>query len=195
MPADPQSQRRQNAVILFLRRHQLTLSQDRRKGGLPTLMDHACAAACSQTASRIHSISLKTIPPCPAGSRAWRSLFGSVVCGPREETFSPSVLLAAPLTALTAVAGVFSFLQPDCVSQKPQLQELIESRSHLCDFYPKYHCELNFIKQYWGAAKLRFCMAGRAATIDEMEKKGHPMLSITFPSFFTFVGESSAFLF
>ena len=34
---------------------------------------------------------------------------GSVVCGPREETFSPSVLLAAPLTALTAVAGVFSF--------------------------------------------------------------------------------------
>ena len=63
------------------------------------------------------------------------------------------------------------FLQPDFVSQKPQLQELNESRSHLCDFYPKYHCELNFIEQYWGAAKLRFRMAGRAATIDEMEKK------------------------
>lgn len=48
------------------------------------------------------------------------------------------------------------FLQPNFVSQKPQLQELIESCGHLCDFYPKYHCELNFIEQYWGAAKLRF---------------------------------------
>jgi hypothetical protein len=63
------------------------------------------------------------------------------------------------------------FSQPDFVSQKSQLQELVESRGHLCDFYPKYHCELNFIEQYWGAAKLRFRMAGRAATIDEMERK------------------------
>ncbi|KAI0280561.1 hypothetical protein BC826DRAFT_924333 [Russula brevipes] len=63
------------------------------------------------------------------------------------------------------------FLQPDFVSQKSQLQELVESRGHLCDFYPKYHCELNFIEQYWGAAKLRFRMAGRATTINEMERK------------------------
>ena len=63
------------------------------------------------------------------------------------------------------------FLQPDFASQKSQLQELVESRGHLCDFYPKYHCELNFIEQYWGAAKLRFRMAGRAVTINEMEKK------------------------
>jgi hypothetical protein len=40
------------------------------------------------------------------------------------------------------------FLQPDFVSQVSQLQELIESRGHLCDFYPKYHCKLNFIEQY-----------------------------------------------
>lgn len=42
------------------------------------------------------------------------------------------------------------FTQPDFISQKPQLQEHIEfeSRGHLCDFYPKYHCELNFIEQY-----------------------------------------------
>ncbi len=48
------------------------------------------------------------------------------------------------------------FNQPDFASQKPMLQELIESWSHICDFYPKYHCELNFIEQYWGAAKLQF---------------------------------------
>ena len=53
------------------------------------------------------------------------------------------------------------FLQPDFISQKPMLQEHIELCGHLCDFYPKYHCELNFIEQYWGAAKLRFRVAGR----------------------------------
>jgi hypothetical protein len=63
------------------------------------------------------------------------------------------------------------FNQPDFVSQKSQLQELIESCNHLCDFYPKYHCELNFIEQYWGAAKLWFHVAGRGATMDEMKKK------------------------
>jgi hypothetical protein len=45
------------------------------------------------------------------------------------------------------------FTQPDFESQRSQLQELIEERGHICDFYPKYHCELNFIEQYWGAAK------------------------------------------
>ncbi len=56
------------------------------------------------------------------------------------------------------------------MSQKSQLQELVESCGHICDFYPKYHCKLNFIKQYWGAAKLHFCMAEHAATIDQMER-------------------------
>ena len=62
------------------------------------------------------------------------------------------------------------FLQPDFISQKSQLEEEITSRGHLCDFYPKYHCELNFIEQYWGAAKLRFREAKRAATVKEMER-------------------------
>lgn len=61
------------------------------------------------------------------------------------------------------------YSQPDFASQKPLLQEHIESRGHLCDFYPKYHCELNFIEQYWGAAKLRFRVAGRARTLDAMK--------------------------
>lgn len=41
------------------------------------------------------------------------------------------------------------------MSQKSHLKELITLCGHICDFYPKYHCELNFIEQYWGAAK--FC--------------------------------------
>lgn len=61
------------------------------------------------------------------------------------------------------------YTQPDFALQKPLLQEHIESRGHLCDYYPKYHCELNFIEQYWGAAKLRFRAAGRARTLRDME--------------------------
>jgi hypothetical protein len=62
------------------------------------------------------------------------------------------------------------FSQPDFVDQKSQLQELIESHGHLCDFYPKYHCELNFIEQYWGVAKYRFRSMDHAATMEQMEK-------------------------
>ena len=85
------------------------------------------------------------------------------------------------------------FLQPDFMSQKPQLQELIESCGHLCKFYPKYHCELNFIKQYWGAAKLQFHMVGHTATMDEMEQKIINCLDDIHS--FKFGGESSTFFF
>src|SRR5258708_16607224 len=68
------------------------------------------------------------------------------------------------------------FSQLDFINQKSQLQELIESHGHICDFYPKYHCKLNFIKQYWGVAKYRFCSMAHAATMQEMEKTVVPSL-------------------
>src|ERR1043165_5444253 len=37
--------------------------------------------------------------------------------------------------------------------KKCALQELIEVAGHVCIFYPKFHCELNFIERYWGASK------------------------------------------
>jgi hypothetical protein len=61
------------------------------------------------------------------------------------------------------------FTQPDFVAQKSHLEELITSRGHICDFYPKYHCELNFIEQYWGAAKLRYRNSLKTTDIKEME--------------------------
>jgi hypothetical protein len=44
-------------------------------------------------------------------------------------------------------------LQPDFINQKPLIQEIIEARGHKVIFYPKFHCELNFIEMFWGAAK------------------------------------------
>lgn len=62
------------------------------------------------------------------------------------------------------------FTQPDFVNQKSHLEELITSQGHICDFYPKYHCELNFIEQYWGAAKLRYRSSPKTNDIEEMER-------------------------
>jgi transposase len=44
-------------------------------------------------------------------------------------------------------------LQPDFLAQRSALVEMIEDSGHVCIFFPKFHCELNFIEQYWGAAK------------------------------------------
>ena len=37
--------------------------------------------------------------------------------------------------------------------RKGQLQEEVEAANHLIIFYPKFHCELNFIERFWCAAK------------------------------------------
>jgi hypothetical protein len=44
-------------------------------------------------------------------------------------------------------------LGPDFLAQKGAIEELIENAGHKCIFSPKFHCELNFIERYWGAAK------------------------------------------
>ena len=39
------------------------------------------------------------------------------------------------------------------MSQKSLLEEIVENAGHKIIFYPKYHCELNYIESFWGAAK------------------------------------------
>ncbi|KAF9475716.1 hypothetical protein BDN70DRAFT_907999 [Pholiota conissans] len=62
------------------------------------------------------------------------------------------------------------FTQPDFIAQKSHLEEMITSQGHICDFYPKYHCELNFIEQYWGAAKFRYRSSPKTSDMTEMER-------------------------
>jgi hypothetical protein len=44
-------------------------------------------------------------------------------------------------------------LQPDFASKRPLIQEVIETHGHKVIFFPKFHCELNFIEYFWGAIK------------------------------------------
>ena len=43
--------------------------------------------------------------------------------------------------------------EKDFRDQKGRLQEEIENLGHQVLFYPKFHCELNFIERYWCRAK------------------------------------------
>ena len=63
------------------------------------------------------------------------------------------------------------FNQPDFTGVKSHLEEVITARSHLCDFYPKFHCELNYIEQYWGAVKLLYRSGPRIKKMEDMEKQ------------------------
>ncbi|KAI0245324.1 hypothetical protein BJV78DRAFT_1277445 [Lactifluus subvellereus] len=87
------------------------------------------------------------------------------------------------------------FTQADFIGQKSQREELIERHGHLCDFYPKYHCELNFIEQYWGAVKAQFHEAGQAKSIKEMEQTVIQCLdSVTLLQIWWFANQAACFI-
>ncbi|CAG8802744.1 12433_t:CDS:1 [Cetraspora pellucida] len=48
-------------------------------------------------------------------------------------------------------------LEPDFANQKSLLEEIVKEAGHKIIFYPKFHCELNYIESYWGAVKVNTC--------------------------------------
>ncbi len=64
----------------------------------------------------------------------------------------------AGMVAATMKARLSEF--PDFSSPRTLLEEKVESRGHICVFFPKFHCELNAIERNWCHAKKhtrRYC--------------------------------------
>ena len=55
--------------------------------------------------------------------------------------------------ATTCCAEKIMSLQEDFRAQRSLIVETIEAAGHKCIFYPKFHCELNYIEYFWGAVK------------------------------------------
>ena len=47
-------------------------------------------------------------------------------------------------------------LEPDFIAQKGAVEELIKNAGHKCIFFPKFHCELNLLRDI-GVQPKRIC--------------------------------------
>ena len=43
--------------------------------------------------------------------------------------------------------------EPDFIGEQNMLQTRIRERGHLCEFLPKFHCDINWAENHWGKSK------------------------------------------
>jgi len=60
-----------------------------------------------------------------------------------------------PAGSVRCCARKMMVSQPDFLEQRSALEDLVAKRDHTVEFYPKFHCETNFIERFWGEAKKR----------------------------------------
>jgi hypothetical protein len=78
--------------------------------------------------------------------------------------------------ATTCCCRRILYTQPDFVHSKSMLEELCESRGYQVLFFPKFHCELNFIEQCWGYAKRLY--REYPLTADEQEIENYALKAV-----------------
>jgi hypothetical protein len=58
-----------------------------------------------------------------------------------------------PIGSVSCCARKLLSNEPDFKSQKIWLEEIVTNAGHEFIFFPKFHCEFNFIEMWWGEAK------------------------------------------
>lgn len=62
------------------------------------------------------------------------------------------------------------FNEPDFVAKESLLEAVCKARSFRAIFFPKFHCELNFIEQCWGYSKRIYWQFPASSTEADLEK-------------------------
>ena len=60
--------------------------------------------------------------------------------------------------------------EPDFINVKSVLEEHCEKRGFRVLFFPKYHCELNFLEMVWGKSKREYRMYPPSSKVDDLEQ-------------------------
>ena len=68
--------------------------------------------------------------------------------------------------------------QPDFVNQREWLQETVEDQKHMIIYFPKFHCELNFIEMVWGFMK-RSLRDNCSFNFENLQLRVHDLLENT----------------
>lgn len=74
-------------------------------------------------------------------------------CSIKSTTGKSAKLNPCYLDGGSCCARALLAAQPDFRAQKNQIEEAIIKTGHEVIYYPAFHCEINFIEYFWGAAK------------------------------------------
>ena len=103
--------------------------------------------------------------------KEWKTLFSSRVCGQKMGSMH-SVKVSSVYLAMWSVAvGIcYSHSQTSLLKNPSFKNTLCTSCGHICGFYLKFHCELNFLKQYWGVVKFHYHSSPKTLDMDAVVK-------------------------